>query len=41
MCYSRYRRIESQTKKLWSVEEDSKIKELVGLWGFDWMKICE
>jgi hypothetical protein len=41
MCYSRYRRIENQTKKLWTVEEDIRIKELVKLWGFDWVKVCE
>ena len=41
MCYSRYRRIESQNKKLWSIEEDTKIKEAIKIWGFDWARISE
>lgn len=41
MCYSRYRRIESQNKKLWSIEEDTKIKEAIKIWGFDWTRISE
>ena len=41
MCYSRYRRIENQNKKLWNQEEDTKIKEGIQLWGFDWERISE
>lgn len=39
MCYSRYRRVENQNKKLWDHDEDIKIKEAVGQWGLDWEKI--
>lgn len=41
MCYSRYRRIENQTKKLWNQDEEIKIREAVQVWGFDWLRISE
>ena len=41
MCYSRYRRIENQTKKLWNQDEELKIKEAVQVLGLDWLKISK
>ena len=39
MCYSRYLRIKDAKKEKWTTFEDSRIKELVELYGKKWRKI--
>ena len=41
MCYSRYRRLENQTKNLWRQAENEKLCELVEEYGEDWKKISK
>ena len=41
MCYSRYRRLENQTKNLWREAENEKLCALVAEYGEDWKRISK